>query len=703
MPGLSFIVRLRRALWLLMIATVGGAGATAALDLQDHPVRAELMADVATVTPGQSMRLGVRLRMDPGWHTYWEGIGDAGMPTQVEWRLPPGWQAGPLQWPAPEKYVEEGDLVAYGYKDEVLLFADIVVPPQTEVEVEIGAAVSWLVCREVCIPGSAVTSLVLPLDGKSSGGGDSLFAVYAARVPPSLEQAEDLAIDLHHQPLATGIDLRLDLRLLGAGLELVEGAPDFYPTDAGGFRAFGVEPINAAALHLTIEPYEGEEIQRLKGLVVFGVAGQGRQYRYVDLDLSPSPAPVQQGRGLGRILLLALVGGLILNLMPCVLPVISLKIMGLVSHAGESPGRVRVLGLAFCGGVIGTFVALAAAVVALKAGGQQVGWGFQFQEPAFVLFMAALVFVLALSLLGVFEIRLPGFSGSADKGEGVWNSVFNGVLATVLATPCTAPFLGTALGFAFTQPPLTILAVFVASGSGMALPYGILALRPAWMRFLPRPGAWMLLFKQAMGFVLMATVLWLLWVLGQQRGADAVIWAGALLLALALASWLVGTWLDLGSSPLRRVIVWTGAVLSVSVGVWGVIPALQGPPTGMVAKDDGVWLAFSPARLDSLRREEKLIFLDFTAAWCWTCKINERTVLDHPEVRRRFVESGAVLVKADWTDANPDITRLLGQFGRSGVPLYVIYPPDKNRQPLVLPEIITRGIVLEKLAAAEGS
>ena len=702
MLGLSSIVRLRRMLWLLVFAALWGTVTAAALDLQDHPVQAELMADVAAVTPGQSMRLGVRLRMDPGWHTYWEGIGDAGMPTQIEWRLPPGWQAGPLQWPAPEKYVEDGDLVAYGYKDEVLLFADVAIPHQTEVEVEIGAAVSWLVCREVCIPGSATTSLVLPLNDKSEGGVDSLFAVYAARVPPSLEQAADLALKLHQQPLKKGIELGLDLRLSDGELELVQGAPDFYPTDAGGFRTFHVESLDAGALRLTIEPYEGEEIQRLKGLVVFGVAGQGLQYRYVDLDLGLPQVQVQQGQGLGRILLLALLGGLILNLMPCVLPVISLKIMGLVSNAGEAPGRVRVLGLAFCGGVVGTFVALAAAVVALKAGGQQVGWGFQFQEPVFVLFMAALVFVLALSLLGVFEFRLPGFSGSAGKGEGAGGSFFNGVLATILATPCTAPFLGTALGFAFTQPPLTIFAVFVASGMGMALPYGILALRPAWMRFLPRPGAWMLLFKQAMGFVLLATVLWLLWVLGQQRGADAVVWAGALLLALALAAWLVGTWLDLGSSSLRRTLVWSGAVLSVVIGIWGVIPALKGQPVGVEGKDEGVWLAYSPALLDRLRHEEKLIFLDFTAAWCWTCKVNEQTVLDHPDVQRRFRESEAVLVKADWTDANPDITHLLGQFGRSGVPLYVIYPPDKNRQPLILPEIITRGIVLEKLAAAEG-
>ena len=686
MPVLS-AAKIRALLALLAFGLLGSAAAAA-----EHPVEARLLA--AGDPSAGAVRLGVLLRMESGWHTYWQSGGDAGMATQVEWGLPAGWKAGPLQWPAPEKYREEGDLVAYGYKGEVLLFADVEVPSGGIADpTQIEAAVSWLVCREVCIPGDAALSLALSAAG---GGADSLFAAYAARMPPGLEEAGDLELKTRPSPRNGGTAVALDFELRRGTLEAADGLPDLYLLHHDSYDSLAVAARGAGGLDVFLRPFEGESLERLQGLLVFGVAGQGRQYRYIDVDLNKSTGAAEEG--IGYFLLLAIVGGLILNLMPCVLPVISLKVLGLVQQAGEEGARIRSLGLAFCAGMVGAFVVLAACVVALQAAGRQIGWGFQFQEPGFVAAMAALVFVLGLSLFGVFELRLPGMRG--NQGKGLWDSVLNGVLATVLATPCSAPFLGTALGFAFTQPPATVLAVFVAIGLGMALPYGVLAFKPGWIAGLPKPGPWMVHFRQAMGFLLMATVLWLLWVLGQQRGVDAVVGNGVLLLALAVAAWLVGTWVDLGASALRRLVVW-GLAAAVVLSAWQLAarPSLRGTPEA-AAVEDG-WLAYSPELLQRLRDENEQVFVDFTAAWCWTCKVNERAVLARPDVRRGFAETRTVLVKADWTDADPDITRLLASFGRSGVPLYVVYPRDPRREPIVLPEVITPSMVLEALDAAE--
>jgi thiol:disulfide interchange protein DsbD len=417
--------------------------------------------------------------------------------------------------------------------------------------------------------------------------------------------------------------------------------------------------------------------------------------------------------------LFAVLGGLLLNVMPCVLPVIALKIFGLVKMAGDEPRRVRRLGWAFSAGILASFLVLALLVILFKLAGQQVGWGFQFQEPLFVIFMSAVVFAFGLSLFGVYEIRLPGaavagvsstLARQEGKGGGYGSSFSEGVFATILATPCTAPFLGSALGFAFAQPAGGIVLIFGLAAFGMALPYLLLTARPAWLKYLPKPGAWMETAKQFMGFLMMATLLWLLYILGKQLGMEAVIWTGAFLLAIAVAAWLMGRFATLTASRKQVFLIWALSLLIAAGGylyfiesALNIRAAIAGEPGGQNAlpAGDGIaWEPFSTTALEAHLRAGKPVFLDFTAEWCLTCKVNERTVLHDQVVVERFRSSGIVAMKADWTNRNPDITRLLSRFGRSGVPLYVVFRAGDAVSPAVLPEVITTGIVLDAVAHA---
>ncbi len=706
----------------LVVLCLAGTGPIWGLADEPHPVQARLLANADPAAPGQLLRLGVELRMEPGWHTYWQSSGDAGMPTQVEWILPPGFSAGPLDWPLPHKYEEEGGLIVYGYADETLLTSLLQVPAGlADTTLSISAEVSWLVCREVCIPGGQRLDMELTVDQDGSRPAHTeLFVRYASQVPTALDRSH---VALQYNVGQTGAEYEVEIRIEGQDLVVDDEGPDFYPlgTDQALFQPIGRNVGEAVRLQVVFEPY-GEAPDSLRGVLVYTLRGESKaRAGTVALALDTDPAAgmvggllerdfavAQQGqeRSLGLYLVFALVGGLILNLMPCVLPVISLKVLSFVSQAKEDRGRIRALGLAFVGGIIAAFGTLALVVVGLKAGGQEVGWGFQFQYPGFVLAMAGLVFALGLSLFGVFTLQLPGMQGNlgglADRG-GLGGSFFNGVLATILATPCTAPFLGTALGFAFAQPGAVVWLVFLAIGLGMSLPYILLALEPSWMRFIPRPGPWMDHFKQVMGFLLMATVLWLLWVLGKQLGMEGVIWSAAFLLCLALACWLVGAFINLGSGRWRRLVVWGAAGATVVVAYLILLDPIFRTEAELADQPRGGqidWLDFSPAGVEDLLAAGRPVFIDFTAEWCWTCKVNERAVLADAEVRAKFAAHDFALVKADWTDGDPEITRLLRAFGRSGVPLYVIFPPGQPDQPVVLPEVITVQMVLEKIDQA---
>ncbi|MBX9880267.1 MAG: thioredoxin family protein [Candidatus Obscuribacterales bacterium] len=407
----------------------------------------------------------------------------------------------------------------------------------------------------------------------------------------------------------------------------------------------------------------------------------------------------------------AFIGGFLLNLMPCVLPVISIKVLSLLEQSRDEPKEILKSGLIFSSGIIASFMFLAVLVLALKSFGQSIGWGFQFQHPAFLIAMSTVVLVLSLSLMGLFYVSAPtqaqsGVDRVANR-EGALGTFGKGVLATLLSTPCTAPFLGTAIGFGFSQPAWVLLTIFFVVSLGMASPYILLTAQPKWMCYLPKPGPWMEQFKEAMGFLLLATVVWLLSVLGQQVGLIGVLNTLAFLLAVSFATWITGRFINLSSSSKRKFTTWAVA-LAICAGAYQIfLPAVfqaansSTTETATLEEENGIiWMPYKTELLDKMLRSGKTVFLDFTADWCLTCKVNEKTVIATKPVIDKFKSLGVVTMKADWTKQNPDIGALLQQFGRSGVPLYVIFPGNDPEHPIVLPEVITQSLVLEKLDLA---
>jgi thiol:disulfide interchange protein DsbD len=715
-----------------------------------HPrhTHASLVADVRGIVPGGSFTVGLLMKMDPGWHTYWKNPGDAGLATQIRWNIPAGFTAAPIRWPLPHKYTDAGDVLSYGYSKETMLLVPFTAPPSLApgTTVTLKADVTWLECEKICVPGEESILITLPvLKGGPAPDNTGLFASYEKQVPQPYAEQKD--ISLKASPAKGRVDIRLsaggDVQFVTAG----PASPDFYPEETGdllpGRTAVSAGPgLIAMSVPLTAGGPVTQSTT-VRGTLLFSVAGGALHAGVIEIAFPPeslavgassgTPAgsildrnfEISRTSGGGQPLLLymffAFVGGLILNIMPCVLPVIALKVFGLVKMAGDQPARIKGLGFSFAAGIFASFVALALVVIGLQAAGEQVGWGFQFQEPRFVIAMAALVFAFGLSLFGVFEINLPGavITGISStvahrdgngKGGGYGASFGEGVFATVLATPCTAPFLGSALGFAFAQPWWVILLIFTCVAIGMALPYVVLTAKPAWIRFLPRPGAWMVNAQQFMGFLMMATLLWLLYILGKQMGMEAVIWTGAFLLSVGLACWLIGKFATLVASRRTYWLTWIAAVLLVIAGYLIFLVsaldidtaiAVESSGTPAVAAGDGIeWKPFSLAGLQEDLRGNRPVFLDFTAEWCLTCKVNEKTVLNTKEVVERLRALNVLAVRADWTSRNPDITKLLLKFGRSGVPLYVIFPPGRSGTPIVLPEVITSGIVLDALETA---
>jgi thiol:disulfide interchange protein len=663
-------------------------------------VNAELLADTNAVVPGKPFTVGLRLRMAPGWHTYWKFSGDAGLPTEIKWSLPAGWRAGEIQWPIPLKTIDPGDIQTYGYQDEVLLTQQITPPAKIDnSSVKLSADASWLVCEKICIPGSAKLDADLPIASASNPANQELFARWRRLLP----QNQPKAARAHWSRV--GSDLRLSL---------TTAALANYPTVA----FFPLPPDNTVVGHPNIESRSGNEINfripieaanknlsSMEGLVVFGQESNAEdraawQITNAAIASSAGSAPT---RGVFTFLLFGFLGGIILNLMPCVLPVISLKIFGFVQHAGQSRQKILRNGIAFAGGIFAWFIGLAVLLIALKAAGREITWGgLQFTNAYFVLFLSVIVLVFALNLFGVFEVSLPQSATrgllSWSGGQGEAGSFFQGVFATVLATPCTAPFLGTALGFAFAQSPPIILSMFVAIAAGMSAPYLLLCAQPAWLRFLPKPGPWMLHVKQFIGFLLLATLLFLLYVLGAQRGLDGAIWASCFLLFVSIACWMKGAFVVPSASvATRQISVALLLVLVIGSGIYFIGGKFRSTKisTG-TTQLPGDWQAFTPERLQAELEQDHSVFVDFTAAWCLTCKFNEANVLESAAVREAFQRHAVVKLKADWTNGDPIITKLLQQFGRPGVPLYVLYR-GKSEEPVVFPELLTKSIILDKL------
>lgn len=662
-------------------------------------VTASLVADTTAIVPGQPFQVGLLLDQAPTWHTYWQYPGDAGIPTTIEWTLPEGFTASPIQWPLPHHTIEPGDLEVFAYDGKVLLIVTITPPAKiAESTVSLKASAQWLVCAEICVPGNANLDLALPVAATAQPANAEIFDSFRQQLPRS-------------EPAPYGLKWSSEGKTISLTVDGVAGAKsvELFPLPAEGQEVGHPKSTPAAdgAVLITISATGS-----LKGVLIVENE-QGRRGWFVSSEnaaASPSLAPQTQGGFVKLISALAFgfLGGLILNLMPCVLPVISLKIFGFIRQAGSDPKKILAHGFAFSAGIFAWFLGLGLLIVALKSAGSQVTWAFQFQNPWFNLVIGCIVFVFALNLFGVFEIILPGRAArtldDASGGEGYGGSFFQGVFATLLATPCTAPFLGSALGYAFSQPAPVILAMFASVALGMSAPYLLLSAQPGWMKILPKPGAWMERVKQFMGFPLMATLIWLFFVLGNQKGAEAVVWAMWFLLCLALACWIYGAFCGPLSSGKSRTVSLLLIAAIIGLGGWyflgnkfsqAQLSSASQPETGGIA-----WQPFSQKALDGLLAEGKPVFVDFTADWCISCKYNEKTAIDTPAVREALEKGGFVPVKADWTNANPEITAALQKFGRVGVPFYLVYPAGKPDAPLILPEILTQGIVLEALAKA---
>lgn len=670
-------------------------------------VRAQLMAQApGGVVPGQSVWVGLQLTHRPGWHTYWKNAGDSGLPTQLQWTLPAGVTAGDIAWPLPQK-IRIGTLANYGYEGTVLLPVPLTIapdfkPPLFANNLEVKLKASWLVCKTECIPEDGSFVLKIPLKG-STALNHALFDAALAAHPKPLAGTSEARIDGNTLQVSVA---DLPAALKGQTLAFFPETPDVIDNAAPITQAWQ-GPVWTAQVPISSQR---ENSPTVLPVVLAtrdaGGADSATGYRTeakvlgtwpplaaaatvspaLDAALQANARAGAQPAGaasLALALLGALLGGLILNLMPCVFPVLAIKVVGFTRHAGDRRAH-RISAFAYTVGVLASFLALGGLLLAARAAGEQLGWGFQLQSPAVVASLAVLFTVIGLNLAGLFEFGrfLPAGLAALEARHPVVNSFLSGVLAVAIASPCTAPFMGAALGLAIGLPALQALAVFGAIGVGMALPYLAAGLLPAVARALPRPGAWMDVFRRLMAFPMFATVAWLVWVLGQQSGIDGAGALLALLVALAAVLW---AFTLAGRS---RVVVATLSVafFALVAGTIGqyIVQPLEHAPT---VASDARWHPWAPGRVDQIVASGRPVLVDFTAAWCVTCQYNQRTTLANPAVLADLAAKKVALLRADWTRRDPAITAAIGQLGRSGVPVYVLY--QAGHAPRLLPQLPT--------------
>ncbi|MDB5884953.1 MAG: cytochrome c biosis protein transrane region [Polaromonas sp.] len=670
-------------------------------------VRAELLAWAPEgVEAGKPVWLGLQLAHQPEWHTYWKNSGDSGLPTTLEWTLPAGIAAGDIAWPAPKK-IYIGTLANYGYEQTVLLPVPLTVAPGFSAQqLDITLKAVWLVCRKECIPQEGEFSLSLPARGSTAASG-ALFQAALDAAPRPLP-AGDSQLSVNGQQLKVSL-AGLPAALHGKELALFPETGNIIQP-AGAWQQAWQGKLWTAQLPLYAQRTESPA--RLPLVVAY----QDAAYRIdapvqgdwpapamaavvspaleaaLKANASAAPAALvgKAPAGLLAALLGALLGGLILNLMPCVFPVLAIKVVGFVNEKSQAARLTS--GLAYAAGVVLSFLALGALLLGLRAAGEQLGWGFQLQNPAVVAALAALFTLLGLNLAGLFDVGsiLPSrVAGLQAKSPGV-NAFLSGVLATAIASPCTAPFMGASLGYAVGLPAEQALAVFGAIGLGMALPYLAASAVPAVARALPRPGAWMVTFKQLMAFPMFATVAWLVWVLGQQSGIDGAGALLALLVLLALAAWSFG----LRGAGGRAIA--TFSLAACAAALWAVGPNVVRPVVSPAAAASARWQDWQPGRVEQLTAQGQSVFVDFTAAWCVTCQYNKTTTLASAAVLADLDAKNVALLRADWTRRDPAVTRALAKLGRSGVPVYVIY--KAGRAPVVMSEILSVNDVRAELA-----
>jgi len=681
---------------LLALTLLLWTGTTAPAQFFTGPPKAtpSLVADTVEVEPARPFTVGIRFKLEEGWHLYWRFPGDSGAAPQVEWELPPGFEAGPIQWPLPHLLRAEGDLFTNVYEDEVMLPVEIKPPgglPKAPFVLK--AKLKWYVCKETCLPGAEEVALEMN-GGTAAPANEGLFSHWRGRLPEP-GPAPFKAVWKRTQG-------GWQVAVRGDG---ISEKTELFPIPPTGQTAERPERLSAGVGEVTFRVQASETAISAKGwsgLVVLNFGDGSRKGWEVPQTVGQPGSPpdaaatghrLPQG-GLIGVLWAAFLGGLLLNLMPCVLPVIALKILGFTQQAGQEPKRVFRLGLSFCAGVFTFFLLLAGAVIGLKSAGSGLNWGFQFQNPWILTGLTSAVFVFGLNLIGVFEITLSGETNAAlsslARKQGHAGAFLHGAFTTLLGTSCTAPYLGVTLGFAMSQPAPMVVAIFLTIAAGMSLPYLVLTSNPTLLKFLPKPGLWMERLKQLMGFVMLAVAVWLLGVLGNARGLEAISGACAFLLVLGFCCWLLGVLRN-------RALVLMVALLLAAGGFYLFLyaPLRSGPSNARTTGSEG-WEAFSPERLQAERAAGRPVFVDFTADWCVNCKVNERVALGRPEVLAAFEKHGVVKLKADWTSDDPVVTAELKKFGRASVPFYLLYAPG-SAEPQVLPSLLTPGIVLSAL------
>jgi thiol:disulfide interchange protein DsbD len=674
------------------------------------------------------------MKMDPAWHTYWRNPGEAGMATKIQWQLPPGVTAGDIEWPLPEK-LPPAEVTTYGYNNEVMLLVPLKIPADYKpgMVLDLKANVSWLECKEECLPGKATVEAQLNTGRETEPSADAAaIDLWESKVP---KPATNLFAFAWWKGSANG-----DQRSLTIQIKLPKpDSVDFFPDASDNFE---VQPAtkfifdeysNSILLDKSVKRFSGDWPKEISGVIVMDVGSQRQGFNVKipvgdqtpagetistpsasSSDVTPAPTggvPVLAQQPLWRMLLYAFIGGLILNIMPCVLPVIALKILGFINHAHHEPSRVRVLGLIYAAGVLVSFLVLAAVVIGVKAAGHHAGWGMQFGSPVFIVCLTTLITLVALNLFGVFEVTLGGrtlsAAGQLASQQGAPGAFFNGLLATALATPCTAPFLAPALGFAFAQSSSIIVLIFLFVGLGLAAPYVVLSWNPAWLKFLPKPGVWMEKFKIAMGFPMLLTAVWLFNLAADDYGTN-VLWLGVFLVLLAFAAWIFGEFVQRGRTGkgiavvIALILVIGGYAFALENQLHWREPIVVADSTGTSPTSlDGInWQSWTPEAVAKAQSEGHPVLVDFTANWCLTCQVNKKVAIEIPSVRKKLKEINAVALVGDYTHFPDNITAELNRYSRAGVPLVLIYPKDVAAQPIVLPELLTPGIVLDALDRA---
>lgn len=707
---------------LIALATCASAIVTpvnAAEPGQEPKVAAALVAPVTAVIAGTPFTVGLHQAIAPHWHTYWKNPGDSGEPTRLTWTLPEGFKASDIEWPIPEA-IPVGPLVNFGYSNETLLPVTITPPKDYSGNaITLTAKAEWLVCEKICIPEEKTVTLTLPVVPKgtavAASGSAELFAA-AARAQP-VEAGWKMTVERS----AGG---RVDLAVAAPGLDRTRIVDvRFFPNEWGAIENAGAQKMAWTGNGFTLEMRAGETVAAarapLEGVLVVSERLTGDQVvRNGILVMAPgSSGNAAAGGGLPydgislwQAVVFAALGGIILNLMPCVLPILSVKVMSLAAHgAAAGPDhiderRARLFGgLAYLAGVSASFAGLAVLIVSLRGAGEALGWGFQFQSPLFVLFLAALFLAMGLSMSGLYDVggALVGTGQSLTRRNGWAGSFFTGVLATLAATPCTAPFMGAAIGYAMTRPAAELVLVLQSLGVGFAAPVLALSVSSRAGSLLPRPGPWMEVLKQALAFPLYGTVAWLVWVLSLQSGSDGVLAAAIVLVAVAFACWLIGQ-RRLGLAP--RAIAATGAVvLALALALPQAESTPKATARGVQAPASDGSEPFSMTRIDELRSSGRPVFVNLTAAWCISCKVNERIALQTEGFRKSLREHGVVYMKGDWTSRDDAITKVLASYGRAGVPLYLLFPADPAEKAIILPQLLTEAIVTRHFASLKGA